>query len=345
MAITGDTLFGYLNQAANRIPELQDRFQSNMKQDIGEELRNISSNMSFDDPVFNREAAPSKRDMFLAQSPDEILSHYNFSGDEVSNIKSLAAKNQLGVPEYLDQYGYNHGIFKNQDEYDKWWHKDQASQQTGGFNPDAMFGQYDPSNPYTSNAQMKAGGISDMQGYVQDKYDYENKLKDYNQSLSGDKTLLQKGWDMIAGEKKPPRLPDKPENSYQMPEYNYNVSGGNIPLNEDMYRKLIADQYQSKFGLDAGEAQRRVEDSGLFGRTAFLNKIEPHQKRMSEKVMDELRGVDFQTPDDYRKFMIDSGLMKIVNQLGPYAKNLGHAPDLKYNLGRGEMDLYDDIYK
>tara|TARA_R100000808_G_C2155375_1_gene167701 strand:- start:4774 stop:5694 length:921 start_codon:yes stop_codon:yes gene_type:complete len=306
MAITSDTLFGYLNQAANRIPELQDRFQSNMRQDIGEELRNISSDITFEDPVFNQieDTKNIQPTPYTGIQPGLDLS--KISPSDLSNLQMKLGVSADGIYGPETQKAYNDWVSQNQNFVT-------------------------PNNaPITNTSSLPQNKLNQASSAYAYAMAGDPDANPYNKKTTVEQSLANSLASQAPTEAPTPQ---------------YRVEGGNIPLNEDMYQKMIADRYQQKFGLTPGEAQRRVNESGLFGRTAFLNKIEPHQKRISEKVMDELRGVDFETPDDYRKFMIDSGLMKIVNQLGPYSKNLGHAPDLKYNLGVSDMDLFDDIYK
>ena len=56
--------------------------------------------------------------------------------------------------------------------------------------------------------------------------------------------------------------PDNKSN-YVRPDYEYEVSESNVPLNEDMWRDKAARAYANKVGTDFGTAVQRANTSGI----------------------------------------------------------------------------------
>jgi len=103
------------------------------------------------------------------------------------------------------------------------------------------------------------------------------------------------------------------------PQYSYE---SNIPLNKQMFSDNVAKRYSDATGIPYELAQQRVGRFGGITNEFFQNKIEPTQKNVSNQIMDILGNKSFKTPQEYNKFMRESGLLQIAMNTGPYGEYL-----------------------
>tara|TARA_E500000305_G_scaffold31974_1_gene24214 strand:- start:19394 stop:20257 length:864 start_codon:yes stop_codon:yes gene_type:complete len=129
----------------------------------------------------------------------------------------------------------------------------------------------------------------------------------------------------------------------EAPVTQYKYEGGDIPLNPTEYRERIAQSYSSQHGIPINLARQRVDQSGIFDKSRFMDAIERPQMELTDQIGTILQNQKFQQPDDYRNFMMQSGLLPIALRTGPYGEQLlPNYPNASFDLG--EDDYFNTIY-
>ena len=325
MAIGPGTLFGYLDQAFGSIPEHQDRIFDNRDANIANILRGLDQNIDFSaNQIQGMNTEPAVTDNInldtTAGTGDRIGqvindSTYEGESEYIPNVEF----DQFGlqVPNINPKTGENNAIYGTPTD-----------------NLDAEGQNYNMLSALNTNQtpiDMKELGQNKLREQAMNEYNLQrqNYIENPQNNLAYSPLVTSEG------------LTSNLAQSQTDPSYRYK---SDAPLNPTEYRDRLAQEYADKYGIDIGLAKSRVDKSDIFGRDRFLDRAERGQKDLSKQVMNILRDQNFQQPDDYRNFMINSGLMDIAMQTGPYGSQyLQYGPQSKAILSDVDpFELWDD---